>query len=232
MNTLFVSDDSGAAKTLAEVLQRQGIDLVVCNEFAAACKELCRAKYHALFVDCDISQASDLLTVLRNSPSNKSAVVLGITSDRSSPPSPSDVRAQAQFLMQKPLARTQIEATLRAARGILLRELRQYYRHPLDAPISIAAPGKKIEARATNISLGGIGIRCSETVKLAGNVYLHLALPNGELFEGFGETVWADEQGRAGIHFRDLAPSFQSRLEQWLTSELDQQTFPATDVSS
>jgi hypothetical protein len=48
-------------------------------------------------------------------------------------------------------------------------------------------------------------------------------LPAGELFETLAEVIWADEHGRAGIHFRDPAPLFQTRLEQWLTLEVDKQ---------
>lgn len=223
MNALFVSEDNQAAKTLNEVLQRQSIDLIVCREFSAACKELSRTKYHALFLDCDAARVRDLLTIVKKSPSNKAAVVLAISSDRTPPRTPGDVRTQAQFVMQKPLLRTQVEATLRAARGLLLRELRQYYRHPLDAPITVTASGKTVQAKANNISLGGVGIRSTEPVQLAGSVHVRLALSQGELFESPGDIVWADEQGRAGIHFRDVAPLFQGRLEQWLTSKLEQQ---------
>ena len=229
VNALFVSDDRQTAKTLSDVLQRQSIDLMVCTEFAAACKELSRAKYHALFLDCDTAQAKDLLTVIRNSPSNKAAVVLAISSDKTLPRSPGDVRTQAQFVMQKPLARAQVEATLRAARGLLLRELRQYYRHPMDAPITLTAAGKTLQAKVTNISMGGVGIRSSDPEKLSGSVHIRLTLPQGELFESHGDIVWADEHGRSGIHFRDMAPLFQTRLEQWLTSKLEQQhTFEDT----
>lgn len=230
MNALYVSDDSQAAKTLTEVLQRQSIDLMVCTGFAAACKELSRAKYHALFLDCDAARARDLLTLLKKSPSNKAAVVLAISSDKTPPRTPDDVRTQAQFVMQKPLARAQVEATLRAARGLLLRELRQYYRHPLDAAITLTSDGKTLQAKANNISIGGVGIRSTEPVKLAGSVHVRLALSQGEIFESSGDFVWTDEQGCAGIRFRDVAPVFQGRLEQWLTSKLEQQhTFDSSE---
>src|SRR5690242_9919057 len=191
---------------------------MVCTGFAAACKELSRAKYHALFLDCDAARARDLLTLLKNSPSNKAAVVLAISSDKTPPRTPGDVRTQAQFVMQKPLARAQVEATLRAARGLLLRELRQYYRHPIDVPITLTCAGKNLQVKATNISLGGLGIRSTEPLKLAGTVQIRLHLSQSELFESVGEIVWADEQGRAGLHFRDVAPLFQERLDRWLTS--------------
>jgi len=127
----------------------------------------------------------------------------------------------AQFLIQKPLATPQIESTLRAARGLLLRELRQYYRLPLDAPVTLDINGRRIRAKTTNVSIGGMGVRSAEPLQSAASVHVRLQLPAGELFESLGEVVWADQQGRAGIHFRDVAPLFQTRLEQWLTLEVD-----------
>ena len=230
MNALFLSADKQSAHILNEVVQRQSIDLMVCANFADACRELSRAKYHAVFLDCEVGNARDLLTVIKNSPSNKGAVVLAVSGGTAASGVPSEVRIQAQFVMQKPLARAQIEATLRAARGLLLRELRQYYRHPIDVPMTLTYAGKNLQVKATNISLGGVGIRSTEPLKQAGTVQIRLHLPQNELFEGEGEIVWVDEQGRAGIHFREIAPLFQGRLEEWLTSKLEQQTFAAPAV--
>jgi DNA-binding response OmpR family regulator len=220
MNTLFLTEDVQAASKLTQVLQRQSIDVVVCEELSAALRELGRTKYHAVFLDCDAPYATDLLISLRKSPSNKTAVVLAVSGDRT-PAEAGDLRTMAQFLIQKPLATSQIESTLRAARGLLLRELRQYYRLPLDAPVTLDIGGRRIRAKTTNVSIGGMGVRSAEPLQSATSVHVRMQLPAGELFESLGEVVWADPQGRVGIHFRDVAPLFQTRLEQWLTLEVD-----------
>lgn len=227
MKTLLMSPDPATGKTLTDTLQALQIDLVICKEFGAASRELSRAKYHALFLDSEAANGRDLLRVLRNSPSNKTAVVLAISSAQKCQQASGDICREAQFVIQRPLARAQVEATLRAARGLLLRELRQYYRYPLDVPVTLIAAGRNLPSKATNISLGGIGIRMIDPISLSGTVHVRLKLPDGDPFEGFGEIIWSDEQGRAGIHFSEVAPLFQTRLETWLTSKLEEQAVDA-----
>lgn len=213
-----------AAGKLTQVLRQQNIGVVICHDTSDASRHLHKAKYHALFLDCDAPNASELLDILKTSGSNKTAVVLALSGDSTQNGS---LHTRAQFVLQKPLAKSQIEKTLRAARGLLLRELRQYYRLPLNSPVIVGISGRTLQATTTNISLGGVGIRTTEWLKPATMVHLRMHLPGGELFETVAEVIWADEQGRAGIHFRDPAPLFQTRLEQWLTQEVDKQLIAA-----
>ena len=226
MNTLLLTQDTRAAGKLTQVLQQQNIGIVICHDTSDASRHLHTSKYHALFLDCDAPNATELLDILKTSGSNKTAVVLAISGDSTAVQN-SGLLTRAQFVLQKPLAKSQIEKTLRAARGLLLRELRQYYRLPLDAPITIGIGGRTLQATTTNVSLGGVGIRASELLKPATLLHLRLHLPGGELFESLAEVIWADEQGRAGVHFRDPAPLFQTRLEQWLTLEVDKKLIAA-----
>ena len=226
MNTLLLTQDLQAAGKLTQVLKQQNIGVVICHDTSDASRHLHKAKYHALFLDCDAPNASELLDILKTSGSNKTAVVLALSGD-STPVQNCGLHTRAQFVLQKPLAKSQIEKTLRAARGLLLRELRQYYRLPLNSPVIVGISGRTLQATTTNISLGGVGIRTAEWLKPATMVHLRMHLPDGELFETLAEVIWADEQGRAGIHFRDPAPLFQTRLEQWLTLEVDKQLIPA-----
>jgi len=227
MNTLLLTQDMQEAGKLTQVLQQQNIGVVICHDTTDASRHLHSAKYHALFLDCDAPRATELLHVLKSSGSNKTAVVLAISGINTAAGN-GDLSTQVQFVLHKPLAKSQIEKTLRAARGLLLRELRQYYRMPLDAPISIGINGEVLQARTTNISLSGVGIRSSQLLSPATLVHLRMNLPGGELFETLAEVIWADQQGRSGIHFRDPAPLFQTRLEQWLTLEVDKRLI-ATD---
>lgn len=220
MNTLLLTQDLQAAGKLTQVLQQQNIGLVICHDTSDASRHLHKAKYHALFLDCDAPNATALLDILKSSGSNKTAVVLALSGGDPAAQT-CGLHTRAQFVLQKPLAKSQIEKTLRAARGLLLRELRQYYRLPLNSPVIIGISGRTLQATTTNISLGGVGIRSTEWLKPATLVHLRMHLPGGDLFESLAEIIWADEQGRAGIHFRDPAPLFQTRLEQWLTLEVD-----------
>jgi hypothetical protein len=44
-----------------------------------------------------------------------------------------------------------------------------------------------------------------------------------------GEVAWADQKGRVGLRFRNLAPGSQQLLEKWLNEKMPKQTSGSTE---
>ena len=62
----------------------------------------------------------------------------------------------------------------------------------------------------------GVAIQAADTLPSA-QLPLRFILPGtAHLIEGTGEVVWADENGRAGILFKELSASCRRQLKNWM----------------
>ena len=62
----------------------------------------------------------------------------------------------------------------------------------------------------------GVAIQAADSLPSA-QLPLRFILPGtSHLIEGTGEVVWADENGRAGILFKELSASSRRQLKNWM----------------
>ena len=73
-----------------------------------------------------------------------------------------------------------------------------------------------VPALVLELSEDSLSVQASEPLPAA-DVPLRFILPGtAHLIEGNGEVIWADDTGRAGILFNDLAPNARRQLKAWL----------------
>jgi DNA-binding response OmpR family regulator len=216
-NALLLSRDKEVQDILPSLLGGMRIDTEIIIDVLTAARLLSERKFEAIIVDCELQGADTLLENIDSYPSNRTAVLFAIMPE-------GDTRdvlpAGAKFMIVKPVLAEQVRRTLYAASGLLIRELRRYFRCGLEVPIYLAGRSGDFKAKTTNISIGGLAIRTLEEVRLAERFSLEFVLPNGVGLKAEGEVVWADTKGRAGVQFLELPELAHRRLQTWLDSKM------------
>src|SRR5205814_10699360 len=120
-----------------------------------------------------------------------------------------------------PISTEQAVRTLSAARNMMLRGRLRYFRQEVDFPVVLTFANKRrVDARVTNLSQGGIAVATSEVLDPAEPLRLRFDLPQTDSFlEARGEVAWTDDRGHAGIRFTEVSDRLQRNLEQWLASK-------------
>lgn len=116
--SLLLSKDAELVQTLARLLKDLDIAVEPCSEPFAAAKRLMDQHFDAILVDCDDEQGAGwVLQSARMATASKKSITIAIVSAQSA--SRGGPRAGENFTIQKPIVLKQVEATLRAARGLM-----------------------------------------------------------------------------------------------------------------
>jgi c-di-GMP-binding flagellar brake protein YcgR len=110
-----------------------------------------------------------------------------------------------------------------AAVGFMTRERRRYFRHPVEISATVVfGQGKELKTATSNISEGGMAIRCRGELPKGGIVKIVFTLPGSDIsMEPKAEVAWADGAGRAGIRFTEMPDSSRQQLDHWLTEQME-----------
>lgn len=216
LQALVLSEDSKTVRVLRRLLEELEITFEHCAQADEAMELLSRRKFDGVFADCDIEGSSQLLKAVRRSRTNQRSIVFAIlTGDMS-------VRQAfelgANFVLYKPVSVERAKRSLRAAHGMMMRERRRHFRHPMDSRVYLSFERvKDLQATILDLSSGGMAIKTMEPLALRHEVHLRFALPgNAAFLEGEAQVAWVDAFGRAGLQFTILPPSSQGELEKWL----------------
>ena len=194
------------------------IDVDVESEPEKASKKLATSKIDALIVDCDLSGTSKILRGVRDV-ANPTCVPLVIVSG-------SHGRSQldamgANFVFEKPISVEQAVHTLSAARNMILDGRLRYHRQNLEIPVALRCGTKtQVEARLTNLSQGGIGVRVEAPIPMTGPLRISFDLPHSKLHvKSLGKVAWTDPEGNAGIRFVQISRRVKRDLQLWLEQQ-------------
>ena len=216
LQALVLSEDSKTVRVLRRLLEELEISFEHCTLADEAMELLSRRKFDGVFADCDIEGSSQLLKAVRRSRTNQRSIVFAIlTGDMS-------VRQAfelgANFVLYKPVSVERAKRSLRAAHGMMMRERRRHFRHPMDSRVYLSFEKvKDLQATILDLSSGGMAIKTMEPLALRHEVHLRFALPgNTSFLEGEAQVAWVDAFGRAGLQFTILPPGSQGELEKWL----------------
>ena len=115
--SLLLSKDADLVQNLARLLKELDIAVEPCSEPFAAAKRLMDQHFDAILVDCEDEQGAGwVLQSARMATAGKKSVIIAIVGPQSAH---GGVRAGENFVIQKPIVLKQVEATLRAARGLM-----------------------------------------------------------------------------------------------------------------
>jgi DNA-binding response OmpR family regulator len=223
LDAILYSRDPGIRQAFTEVMRTAGIRVDVAQTGLETLAKFAKAKFDALIIDLDgQADGREVLEALRKSKFNHTAIAFAVVKERS------EVKdaysSGANFVLQKPVSREALTRCVRAAHGLIQRERRRYFRHPVDVPLFLVAGQEEINAMVVNVSENGIGVVMSykPRTKLEGRVKLRFVLPEGKVpIEGNGEVAWTGAEGRLGIHITQLTAAARKEMDDWLNRRLD-----------
>jgi CheY-like chemotaxis protein len=227
--SLLLSRDPDLVGPLRSALEKHSIGVEVCVGPNAGMEILLSEHYDAVIVDCDDFQGgSEVLREMRGMTANKNSVAVAVLNQRTS--TAQAFQMGANFVIQKPVSSVNATRCASAAVAMMTRERRRYYRHPLDFGVTaFFGKDERLEAKATNISEGGMAVSFNEPLPASGLSKVSFFLPEmAAPLEFRADLAWADESGKAGLRFVDLPRKAQEAIEDWLTRQLAMKTKPVS----
>jgi hypothetical protein len=217
---LLVSSDQAAIGQLKAAAVDLGITIEPCNDRTQAAYLLHHRKFEAVIVDLgDHQENYSVIEQVRASSSNATAVTFVITAGAPNPAS----RTGSNFVLQRPLSEEAIDRTLRAAYGLIVRELRRHFRCNMTVPATVLRPGTEVlHCETFDLSEGGMGLTTSDRLEPGTELTIDFTLPGqDDPMRIAAEACWCSPQGRVGVRFVDPSAAQKSELQGWLSSRLE-----------
>ena len=219
---LLVSNDAVTIEQLSLSMQQLALSQEVCVEVPTALVLLNRRKFDAVVVDLELSgQVGAILQGVRQSPSNRTAVIFAISDSDAG--TVSAFKAGSNFVLRRPLSLTSISKTLNVAYGLILRERRRYFRCPVKIPAAIYRAGMPtVHGETVNISERGMAIATSASLQPGVKVQVHFTLPGHDSRFVVGAAICWCKETSLGLQFISLLPHLASELQEWLLRRLEE----------
>ena len=179
-----------------------------------------RRKFDAVIVDLQLGeQAGMILSEIRLSPSNRTAVTFAISS---SDAEGTAFRKRSEFIVERPLSAQLIRSILKPAYGLILRERRRYFRYPVSVPVTVLRTHTpEVRCHSVNISEGGMALSTFVPLRLGEGVQVQFTLPGHEVPFSVKSTVCWSKTGYLGVRFVSLLQEQKSDLQVWLSLKLE-----------
>ena len=220
LQALLLSRDPQSIRILRHTLELLAIDVEVCRGASSGNEILASEKFDAVIVDCDdLHGGLDVLANLRKTASNRHTVAFAVLNGTGTHRA---FELGASFVLQKPLSTISANRCFSAALGLMERERRRYFRHPLQIGVAMAfGPDHKFEATTTNLSEGGMAIRFRGRLPKAGLSKVSFTIPDLQTaMECKAELAWVDAGGWAGVRFVEMSRKSRQELERWLEKQI------------
>ena len=218
LQAVVVSCDPMVVNSISSCLNELGITAAVHRETSSAMQTLSRQKTDAFFVDRELDPEFSVLSGMRRSTSSRGAVGFAIVPREA--PAGGAFRV-ADFVIDKPLASSRVNRTLRAAYGIMLKERMRYFRHSFRTEATLVdATYRRFLAQTSNISQTGIALECAAPLTARESVQLQFCLPcDQEKLNCKAQIIWIAEKGKAGLTFTQMSNADKERLTAWIEAE-------------
>jgi CheY-like chemotaxis protein len=225
LESLLLSRDPEVIRVLRPALEKLSIQVEVCRGAQSGSEILSSEKFDAVIVDCDDLQGGlEVIPSLRRGSSNRNSVTFAILNGTTTQAA---FQLGANFVLQKPISAINAMRCFSAAIGLMDRERRRYFRHPVEMPVSIFFGEQQILATATNISDGGMAILFHGKLPKGGVSKISFKLPGrANPLDCQAQFAWADGNGRAGLRFGDMTKTSRELLDRWLAEQFEKSEAP------
>ena len=221
LDGLLCTSDAHVLSVMKPILANFSIQTQVCGELDPALDAVSHRRLDTVIVDWHgASNPARVLRATRSSSWNSKTTILAMVSEGAEVQGA--LRAGANFLIHQPSNLDCVDRCLRAAYGTIIQQRRRAARCPVNIPV-IARFSElgKIEARISDLSIGGLALQCMQSVDVDRPVSLSFLLPaTNTVIHVAGKVVNADRKGRTGICFSFIPQSELDLLESWLITEL------------
>jgi len=206
------------------LVQRECLQFETTVHNLVALDRIGREKFEAVVVDLAIGNpVSGFLQQIRQSASNRTAVVFAITSN--SDETTDALKQGFRFVLERPLTPESIGHTLKVAYGLIVRERRRYFRYPVVVPVVLnrkAAP--EVYGRTVNVSECGMALSTSTPLPPGLEGTAQFTLPDLPLqVTAESRVCWNNAKGEAGLSFLFMPFDIASELQAWLAGKLEEQ---------
>jgi len=222
LSALLLSSNAATTRLVREVFDAAAVRLDTCADVLCGSARLAKKKFEAVILDWGLGcEASRLLNALRTSASNCAAVVFAITDDEGQARIARELGAN--FVLTTPVSPSSLSAAVQAGYGLMLRELRRYFRCPIEVPVELQqSDGTTGEAKTLNISERGLALCAPARLSAGETVFVTFSLPGvRNRIRAVGPICWADDRGKAGLQFQEMGRDARLRLQQWLAAQLE-----------
>jgi DNA-binding response OmpR family regulator len=220
LRALMVTSDPWLTSHFAEIAKEVGIEAHLTQGHRGIPDELSSGKYEGVLLDFDvIRDAIAVLTAVRQSRSNQSAVVFAVVTDAAQ--RHVILENGANLLLDRPLDDRQLRRALYAAHDQMVRERRRYFRCAVQVPVLLTPSNSQAHFKCTsiNISSSGIALNTPSVFKQGEEVQIMVFLRGTELaIRAMATVVWDDRHGKTGLSFKCCSPQHQTDLDCWLDS--------------
>jgi CheY-like chemotaxis protein len=220
LDGLLFSNDGGVITVMSQVLRTFSIKTETCHELEFAVDAVAHRRLDAIIVDWhNTENPTRIVRSARKSSPNSSSTIVALVN-------PGDethaLLVGANFMIHKPADAEHASRCMRAAYGTMLQNRRRSARVTIDIPVSArVADIGMIEAHISDLSIGGLALRCGQPLQLDREVIVQFNLPDGgRRMHVTGKVVNANATGRAGIRFSFVPEDDLEALESWLATEL------------
>ncbi len=218
LRTLVVTLDRVLADTISNISRELSIEVQTSTSVGEVPEELAGTKYEALFLDFDtVAESGPILNVVRGSLSNRSALIFAVATGATQR---HQARQQgADFVLERPIAATEVRRSLYAAYDLMARERRRYFRYAGEYSVLLerSSSATVLNCTTINVSNSGVAVSTPSALHPGERVNLVLWLRDPELaVRGSGNVVWDDRHGKAGINFLCASPAGQVAFNSWL----------------
>jgi CheY-like chemotaxis protein len=211
---LIVCRDARCHTVLTSAIHElQGIATTTADTIAALAY-VTRRKLDGIFVDMRIDGALSLIGSIRRGTSNRFAAVFACAGEHED--ASRLLNAGANFVVHKPVDRDEIATVLNSASQMIETERQRYLRHQLSLRVTLKTAAGEQKAMTSNISRGGMAVRCMQSLDPGSAIHFVLELPIGRPIRGRGEVAWANTDGQMGIRFYLVGEEVKTTLWQWM----------------
>lgn len=219
LNCLLLTSDMTLLEVIRTGFSATSVKLEMRTDAASAIELSARRHLDSFVIDCDgVEQAADLLAQIRNSRSNKLAVVFAVVNATTSVSMA--IEAGADFVLGKPVQDEQLRSLLDLALPRMEREHRRYFRYKVGLPIELLCQtGEAVAGKIINVSESGLSLTRHGSAPVEGVVTARFRLPSSkpQMFQAKADVVWNDAFAM-GLRFLRIEPGCRPGFAAWLDS--------------
>lgn len=213
---LVISSDIAAYKTITRTLAKTNPVVDYTSGIATARAFIERRKIDGIFLDMELPGALDLVQAVRQGGSNRFSVIFACAAQGEDPSLL--LNAGVSFVLYKPLLNNAVLDALESASPMILAERKRYLRYQLMVPVMLRLQEQEQQAVTSNVSRGGMAVRCKQVYQPGSPIDFDLDVPGGKV-KGQGEIAWSNTEGFMGIKFFLLAEQNKQMLSSWLDKQ-------------
>lgn len=220
LDGLLLTKDANVVSVMNQIMGSFAIKSEVCGEIDSALDAVTHRRFDTVIMDWDgVSDPTRVLRAARKSSPNCNSTIVAMVNAGSETHA---LLVGANFMILKPADLEHANRCMRAAYGTMLQNRRRAARVPVDLPVvARVVDVGGIEARISDLSVGGLALRCKGQLQVNQEVLAQFSLPGSrDPIHITGKVVNADATGRAGLRFSFVPEADLNVLENWLAVEL------------